>query len=140
MSKGAGKGLHPNSRKNLKPVQPGEIRNPLGGRAHNPEKRRIRAITEETLKDVVELALISDLKGLEAIIRNPETPAIKVGVATSLVKAIRKGDWRILEAIIERLTGKVAIRVHHEGGTENRTTVVDEVALKAAMKKIEDDV
>lgn len=94
---------------NLRPFQKGNNANPLGAAAHNP----IRKITHEIFKDIVELALTSNIEALQAIVKDPKTPSIKVGVATSLVTAIKRGDWQTLERIIERLVGKVTVTIDH---------------------------
>lgn len=103
--------------KKLPPVhtqfKKGQSGNPLGAKLHDPELKRIRKISNEMFQELVDLALSEDLSGLQKIIKDPKASALKVGVATSLVKAIQKGDWGTLERIVERLVGKVVVRVDH---------------------------
>ena len=94
-------------------IKPGQVLNPEGGRAHDPEKRALKKLTQEVFKDIVELALTSNITALQAIAKNPETPSVKVGVTTALVKAIQRGDWKTLEGIVARLIGNVKIEVDH---------------------------
>lgn len=103
---------------NLKPFKPGNKANPEGARAHDPEKKMLKKITAEVFAEIVELALKNDIIGLTKVAEDKTCPAIKVGVARALMKAIQKGDWKTIEGIIERLVGKVVIKVDHTSGGE----------------------
>ena len=94
---------------NLRPAKKGEVRNPLGGASHNKALKGLRRFTNEYLKELIELAVMGNMQGLVNIIKDPDAPAIKVGIAKSLVQAITKGDWAVLERIVERIVGKVPV-------------------------------
>lgn len=109
----SGKGRNPNSIKNLKPIRKGEVRNPHGARAHDPVKKALKRLANDEFLDIVNAALTGGVRDLLKIAKDPSSPAIKVGVATALAKAIKNGDWKTLEGIVERLIGKVPVRVDH---------------------------
>jgi hypothetical protein len=118
-----GRGLHPNSKKNLKPIEKGEVRNPLGGRAHDPHLKVLRSFTNEYMKEILELAVMNNIEGLKAIITNQDSPAIQVGIARALVEAIRHGDWTTLEKIVERLIGKVPDRLQVQAQVQTENSI-----------------
>jgi hypothetical protein len=97
----------------FKPGQPSA--NPLGGQLHDPVKKALKRLTVGEFQDVIHLALTSDLAGLQAVAKDPKSSALKVGVATSLAKAIQKGDWATLESISARIVGRVAAKVELTG-------------------------
>lgn len=101
------RGKNPNSLKNLKAIQPGQVLNPLGGGAHDQIKQSMKRFTNKYLIEVIDMAVMGNIKGLESIVKNPDSPAIQVGVAKCLFTAITKGDWQTLESIIVRIVGKV---------------------------------
>lgn len=68
--------------------------------------------------EIIELAIMGNLKGLQQLIDNPETPAIQVGLAQSMVRAINHGDWDVLESIMGRIIGKVPDKIQVEKFTE----------------------
>lgn len=113
--------LSPNSLKNLKPIRPGEVRNPDGGRTHDPVKKALRSFTNEYLKEVIEAAVMGDLLALKEIIDDEKSPAIKVGVAKSVLKAIEYGDWTLLNSIIERIVGKIPNEIKLSGSVGNES-------------------
>lgn len=104
--KGIGRGNSPNSIKNLRPISKGEIRNPQGGRAHDPIKKELKKFTSQYLTEIIEMAVMGNLAGLKTIVENPNSPAIQVGVAKALFNAISSGDWGTLESIVSRVVGK----------------------------------
>lgn len=94
-------------------IKPGEVRNPLGARAHDPAKKALKKLTTELFQDIIQMALDSDRVALRAVINDQSTPALKVGVAKALYNAIKRGDWGTLRSIIEQITGKQVIKVDH---------------------------
>jgi hypothetical protein len=96
-------------------IKPGEVRNPLGAGAHDPIKRELKRLTTGEFADIIHLALTTDLEGLQAVAKDPKSSALKVGVATSLAKAIQKGDWATLESISARIVGRVPAKFEFTG-------------------------
>lgn len=113
------KGIHPNSLANLKPtmIKKGEVRNPEGGRAHRPESRALRKVTNETVKEVIETGLTGTLDDLRKIAMDPNEAALKRGLAKAIGDAVAAGDVAILERLFERLTGKVPVILEHQGSS-----------------------
>jgi hypothetical protein len=96
---------------NLKPAKKGEKRNPEGARTH--KTYQMKKLTNLELQDIINAVLNKNKKELKSIIDDPEASALKVGVATSIAKAISRGDWKTIEAIIERIVGKVTVKIDH---------------------------
>lgn len=96
---------------NLRPIQKGEVRNPLGARAHNKELKKIRSLTVEEVARVGELILQNDLTALEALRDKPGSSVLTVWICAIAVKAIRKGDAMALNALLDRFIGKVPNQV-----------------------------
>ena len=105
------KGKHPNQLAALRPIKKGQVLNPNGARAHDPVKRAMRRFTNEYMKEIIELAVLGNLDGLQKIVKDKDAPAIQVGVARALFNAIKNGDWSTLNSIVERLIGKVPDRI-----------------------------
>lgn len=118
--------------------------NPAGGQLHNPAVRALSKLTVDTYREVIELVLTGKLADLKAMIENPNTPAIQVGVATSFVKAIKAGDYGVIERIAERIVGKIpdVINVNSNNKTDltGRLAVLDYDKLKSQLAKLESDV
>lgn len=85
---------------------PGNCANPLGGRAHSPELRAARKLTNAQLYDVAEMVVSGNLKALETIVRDPESSVLKVWIAKAAAKGIKDGNLGPLEIILNRVLGK----------------------------------
>ena len=122
--------------RNLKPAKKGEIRNPEGGRTHNP----IRRLTIEVLREIIELALTGNIEALKEMAENPKTPVIQVGVAFSLMNAVKKGDWDTQEKIISRILGKLPDQLNVVSQNHTTHATIDEAKMKEVLKKLEEEV
>ena len=91
---------------NLRPVKPGEVRNPEGGRAHNPAIRALKNFTHETFREVLEVALTGKPGDLDAIIDDPESTNLEIIVAKAFRDSVDTGSYSLVERIAERLLGK----------------------------------
>ncbi len=118
------RGKNPNSMKNLKPIKKGSVLNPIGANAHDPIKKAIKKFTNQYLIEVINMAVMGNLKGLQDVVKNPDSPAIQVGVAKCLFTAISKGDWDTLESIIVRIIGKVPDKIEHSGSVDTAPQIV----------------
>lgn len=87
-------------------IKKGEVRNPLGGGAHNPHIRALKHITQKEYADVIQMALDNNRKGIEKIIKDQSTSLLKLGIAKCLLNAVNQSDFSILHAIIEKIIGK----------------------------------
>jgi hypothetical protein len=119
-----GKGLNPNSMKNLKKIPKGTVLNPLGWHAHNQAKKDLKRITHAYLEEVVHAAFMGDMAQLIAIVKDKTSEPIKVGVASSILVAIKKGDWKTLNEILERVIGKVPENINLAASFAGKPQVV----------------
>lgn len=108
-------GKNPNSLKNLRPVKKGEVRNPDGGRAHDPAKKALKYLSNEMLKEVIDVAVKGDLEKLAALAQSRTLPVLQVAVAKCMYDAVARGDWSTVERIVERCVGKVKEEVEITG-------------------------
>lgn len=97
----------------LRPWKPGQSGNPKGRKKLDPELKRLRQLTQDQFKELIQLALDSNVKELKKIAEHPSTSALKVGICTALHKAIAKGDWKTLKAIVEKIVGPDTIKIDH---------------------------
>lgn len=102
-------------RKNLKPFPKGVSGNPQGARLHDPVKKAIRRLTNIEVAEVMSLVLAKDLKGLQAIAKDPTSTVLKVWVASTAIKGIQRGDGHMLNVLLNRTSGAPAIRLEHTG-------------------------
>ncbi len=100
---------------NLKPPKKGEIRNPLGGKAHNPELRMVKRLTAIEVAEIGSLVLKNDIAALKAIAKEQTASTLKVMIAAVAVKVIEKGDAHALDVLLNRLIGKVKEHVEVTG-------------------------
>lgn len=104
-------------------IKKGQVLNPEGGRSGNPALRALRKLTVETYREVIELALSSNIAALKKVAEDPNTAAVQVGVAVALIKAIQKGDWTVINAIAERIVGKIPDKLEVKGEVGPRIIV-----------------
>lgn len=118
--------VSPKSLANLKAHQfkKGQKANPLGAGAHNKELKALRKLTVKEYREVIELALTSNLAALKALAADPETTALQAGIAVALGKAIQRGDWGVINSIAERLVGKLPDKLDVTGVAAAPATTV----------------
>ena|SRR5665213_438697 len=124
--------------------QKGKSGNPEGGRAHNPAIKALRKLTVESYREIIELILSNNVAAVKAIAEDPNTTALQVGIAVAFLKAIKNGDYTVIERIAERIVGKIPDVVHinsqNNSNVNAEIKVIDRQALKAAYNKLEEDV
>lgn len=118
----------------------GQTGNPEGGRAHDPVTKALRKLTLPIYREVIELVMTGNLNDLKAMVEDPATPAVQVGIATSLLKAIKAGDYIIIERIAERIIGKIPDELNVRSNNTNVELVLDKEKLKKAIADLEADV
>lgn len=120
----------------------GQVANPHGARVHDVHKRKLKKLTIETYREVIELVLTGNIEAMQGMIKDPATPAIQVGVATAFLKAIRNGDYEVIEKIAERIVGKIPdeLNVNARNLNANLNSAIDPVKLREALKQLEADV
>lgn len=127
-------------RANLRPIKKGEIRNPEGGRSHNPLKRALANLTNKEYCDAIKLALSGNLKELQAIAQDPDTPALKIGIITCLIEAINKKDWSVFNSITERLVGKPPEEINLNTRNQTELTVINKAKVGQLLEEFHDSI
>ena len=116
----------------------GNNANPLGGAAHNPEKKKIKKLTEDQLVEVMNLILTSDHKSLNDIIAENPT-VLKTWIASAVHKGIKRGELGPLLAILERVVGKVKDQSVVDMNFGDNKKIEVEVVTADKNKKTPDD-
>jgi N-acetylglucosamine kinase-like BadF-type ATPase len=89
----------------------GSSGNPLGGKLHNQEIRKLKNLTEAELVEVGSLVVKGSIAELQALSKNPNCTALTAMMASVAAKAINKGDAQALDILLNRIVGKVKDRV-----------------------------
>lgn len=110
-----GKGKHPNSIKALKHIKPGQVLNPIGGQAHNPELRRLKQMTREELAEVGGLVVQQNISELEAVAKSKTHSALQVWFATIALEAIKQKQTGLMNALLDRIVGKIPEKIELTG-------------------------
>jgi hypothetical protein len=126
------RGHHPNSSKNLKKFPPNNNANPLGAGAHDPVKRALKKFGNDYVKEIIEIAMMGELKDLAEIFNNPG-PALRRGLAKAVYDAATNGNWPMLERIFERVLGKIPERIEH---TVNDTIPLTKEEIHEQLAKL----
>lgn len=98
---------------NLKPFKKGEVRNPLGAGAHNKEMKALKHMASSDFVEVGSFILEQNYSALKEIIedgsKNKESKvsAFRHWLASVAKKGIDTGDYYALDALLDRLVGKV---------------------------------
>ena len=96
-------------------ILPGQVLNPRGAGAHNPEVKLIRRLTQDQIEEIGSLILEGRIGDLERMSLDKNTTGLKAMMASVIVKAWRKGDSTAMEAILSRVAGKLKERHEHTG-------------------------
>lgn len=118
----------------------GRSGNPEGGRAHNPALRALKKLTIETYREAIEQVMTGNLAQLQDTIKNPESTALQVGIATAFLKAIKNGDYAVVERIAERIVGKIPDELNVKNTTAMTVKTIDQAKVAEAYKLLEKDV
>jgi hypothetical protein len=103
----------------LRPFKKGQSGNPQGARLHNPEIKKIKALTEAELIEVATFVLKSSVGQIKMKMKDPKTPVLQGMVLGLALKTMVKGDAQAFNALMDRLLGKVKENLNlsgHVGG------------------------
>ena len=90
-----------------KRFKPGQSGNPLGAAAHNPELKKLRRLTQQDVADVGTLIVEGDITTLRKLAADKNENALKGVMASVWLRAYDKGDMNAMDAILNRIIGKV---------------------------------
>jgi hypothetical protein len=128
--------------KNLKPFPKGVSGNPRG-RIPNEAMKALRKLTVDSYREVVQLVISGSIDDVKALAEQKES-ALKAGIARAFLKAISKGDHAIIEAIAQRVIGKIPDVVHIDAKTamtvDAQLMVETEAQVKARIARLKSDV
>ena len=120
--------------------KPGQSGNPEGARKHNPAIKALKHLTIESFREIIELVVKSDLAAIKAIAENPKTSGLQVGIAVAFMKAIKNGDYGVIERIAERIVGKIPDELKVTSNNQTLHGVIDKDKLRIALAQLESDV
>lgn len=81
----------------------------------------MRRMTADEYRDLVTVLLEKDIPQLQEIIKDPKSKSLHVFVATIMLKGIQDGDHRALEALLNRVMGRVKIEVDNTSSDGSMT-------------------
>lgn len=102
----------------------GQSGNPLGARLHNPEIKRVKALTEKELIDVASFILSSSVGQIKSKMKDPKTSVLQGMVLGVALKAMTKGDAGSFNALMDRLLGKVKEHYAFSGSVGGTSRVI----------------
>lgn len=104
--------------------KPGQSGNPEGARKHNPEIKKLKALTEVELIDVGTFIVKSKFHQLKELLKSPEISTLHAMAAGLAIKSVTKGDAAAFNALMDRLLGKVKEHVNLSGNIGGTSRVV----------------
>lgn len=120
----------------LKPIQPGEVRNPWGFWGKQGDiKKELMKLTNDALVDILKAAMASDSEALKEMIKDPKTAVLKKGIAKALLDAAESGNWTRLNEILERIIGKVPNKLELTKGNPFEGKSEEELAQEYEKQK-----
>lgn len=112
------------------------------GRIINPAIKALKNLTVDSYRKVIETVLTEDIRALKSMAEDETLPAVQVGVARAFLKAIKNGDYGIIERIAERIVGKIPDVVNVNQNTNMNATVaqVSDEVLRERIAKLRNEV
>lgn len=107
-----------------RPFQKGQSGNPLGGKLHNPEIKKIKQLTEKELIDVASFVLASTVGQIKERMKDPKTSVLQGMVLGLALKSMTKGDSSAFNALMDRLLGKVKENFNFSGTVGGTSKVI----------------
>lgn len=111
-----------------KKFEKGQVNNPLGAGAHNPEVKLIKKLTNDEIAELGSIIVSGDVEKLNEVRQSKTASVIQVLMASVLQKAILRGDMAAANALLDRIVGKVKDQVESSGTI--KITIEDYVAKK----------
>ena len=96
-------------------IQKGQVLNPLGGKAHDPVKKALRALSGKEILEAGLLVIQNGLPELKELMASGTLPAIQHALVKQVVDAIENGSTDKLEFLMDRLIGPVVVKTEMTG-------------------------
>lgn len=119
-----------------RPIQKGQVLNPLGAGAHDKEKKRLKTLTVKELRKVFNEILLVHPDELEDVIDDNPT-ILKSWVGKVILTAMDDGNLAPLMSLLDRMIGKVADNVTVETKTNPFKPTPEEENLAEAHNEAE---
>lgn len=89
-----------------KPFSKGQSGNP-GGRPKQSEADKVLTkLTREQFSDIAEMIVLGQWDAIEQIVKNETETVLRKLIAQCLIKAGSRGDWYVVDKLLDRLIGK----------------------------------
>lgn len=85
----------------------GKSGNPSGRPPLPAELKALRSVTNESIKDIMDLVLDRNIEEVKKIAESKKEPTLKVWLAKGVVVAAATGNMGALDPILNRILGKV---------------------------------
>jgi DNA-binding transcriptional ArsR family regulator len=122
-----------------KDFKKGQSGNPDGRPPLSPEIKALRGITNERIKEVMDLLIDQDITALEVLAQSETEPTLKVLYAAGILRAIKEGNPGHIESVLNRVIGKPKDHIEHTGkdggAIETRAELVVSILDRVAQVK-----
>jgi hypothetical protein len=95
-----------------------------GASCHNPALKVVRRMTHDDVAEIGQLIVEGNLEKLQAVKDDKNASVLKVWMCSVAIKAISRGDATALNALLDRIVGKVKDKV--EVTSNNKTELSTE--------------
>lgn len=102
-SAAGGKKIMPKGR----PFVKGQSGNPLGGKLQNKELMAVRKLSKPELAEIATLIISGDINMINQIRNDPDETPLRKWICAVVSKGIQNGDMGTLNALLDRVVGKV---------------------------------
>lgn len=124
--------------------KPGQSGNPSGRPKMTAKQKILKELTVKSFQECAEAVCTGNTEDLKRMIDDENVSALQVGIATSLLVAIREGNYAVVREIVQTVTGKppeeLIINSRNTNLNANVNANLDETKVKAALQKIGVDV
>lgn len=90
-----------------RPIQKGQVLNPRGAAAHNPQLRAIRAMSRADIAAIGTMILEKTVEELMAIREAKQLPMLQDVLLSVLIDAKKHGNMEKLDKLLDRIAGPV---------------------------------
>jgi hypothetical protein len=111
------------------PFKKGTSGNPDGRPVLPPEVKALKSVTNEQIKEVMDLLLHKNVEELEQLADSESEPALKVLYAAGVLRAVKEGNPAHIELVLNRVLGKPKDSVELSGAEDRPIKTKTEVSI-----------